>query len=291
MRSLNLDQLRTLQAVIETGGFTAAARQLHLSQSAVSTQIQELEQRLGVKLVERFGKRAFATEAGREVISYAQRIAGETDAIQTAMRRYKSGWIGRARIGTGLTALMYLLPPILKKLRTEHPGLELMVKNITTQAIIDGIGQNALDIGIVTLPIDGAHLEITPLIEEKMVAVLPAGTRGVPREITPSYAAEQSLILEPGAIHGLALGWLAAGGNAPRPGMVIGTVEAVKTLVAVGLGMSIVPEMAVAGRQTDLLVRPLSPPLTRTLAVVEHRNKPRDRALQIVRDAILELAN
>ena len=87
MRSLNLDQLRALEAVVALASFTGAARQLNLSQSAVSVQIRELEDRLGVRLVERLGKKAYATAAGRDVIEHARRISAETDAIATAMRR------------------------------------------------------------------------------------------------------------------------------------------------------------------------------------------------------------
>jgi DNA-binding transcriptional LysR family regulator len=287
MRSLSLDQLRTLQTVVETGGFTAAARRLHLSQSAVSTQVQELEERLGVRLVERLGKKAYATAAGREVIARAQRIADETDDIVAATRRFRDGWVGRVQIGTGLTALMYLLPPVLTKIRAEHPGIELLVRNITTRAIVDAVLQNTIDLGLVTLPIEEPNLRITPLYEERLVAILPHDMRNSPREITPKFVAEQSLILEPGAIQGLVLDWLSASASAPRPTMVIGTVEAIKTVVASGLGISIVPEIAVAKPNRDLVVRPLSPPLGRTLALIQHRNKPDDTALKIVRDAIL----
>jgi DNA-binding transcriptional LysR family regulator len=287
MRSLSLDQLRTLQTVVETGGFTAAARRLHLSQSAVSTQVQELEDRLGVRLVERLGKKAYATAAGREVIERARRIADETDSIVAATRRFRDGWVGRVQVGTGLSALMYLLPPALKKIRTEHPGIELLVRNIMTRAIVDAVLQNTIDLGVVTLPIEEANLRITPLYEERLVAILPQSMRNSPREITPDFAAEQPLILEPGAIQGLVLDWLSASAVAPGAAMTVGTVEAIKTLVAAGLGMSVVPEIAVAELNRDLIVRPVSPPLHRTLALIEHRNKPEDTALKIVRETIL----
>jgi DNA-binding transcriptional LysR family regulator len=287
MRSLSLDQLRTLQTVVETGGFTAAARRLHLSQSAVSTQVQELEDRLGVRLVERLGKKAYATAAGREVIERARRIADETDSIVAATRRFRDGWVGRVQVGTGLTALMYLLPPALKKIRTEHPGIELLVRNIMTRAIVDSVLENSIDLGVVTLPIEEANLRITPLYEERLVAILPQSMRNSPREITPGFAAGQPLILEPGAIQGLVLDWLSASAVAPGAAMTVGTVEAIKTLVAAGLGMSVVPEVAVAKPSRDLIVRPVSPPLHRTLALIEHRNKPEDTALKIVRETIL----
>ena len=189
MRSLNLDQLRALEAVVAGASFTGAARQLNLSQSAVSVQIRELEDRLGVRLVERLGKKAYATAAGREVIEHARRISAETDAIATAMRRLRDGWIGRVHVGSTLTALMYLLPPVLKKLHTAHPGIDLLVTNSPTSRMVEGVLHNEMDIGLVTLPVEDSRLAITPLRVEPMVAILPAPTRQVPKEITPDYVA------------------------------------------------------------------------------------------------------
>ena len=112
MRSLNLDQLRTLTEVVTCGSFSAAARRLNLTQPAVSLQIRELETRLGVRLVERLGKQAHATEPGRELVQAARRILEECGALEQAMRRYRQGWLGRVRVGTTLTALTYRLPAI-----------------------------------------------------------------------------------------------------------------------------------------------------------------------------------
>src|SRR5829696_7155263 len=86
MRSLSLDQLRALQTVVEVASFTGAARQLNLSQSAVSVQIRELEERCGVRLIERLGKKAYATAAGREVIEHA-RLPRGLDRTRAHCRR------------------------------------------------------------------------------------------------------------------------------------------------------------------------------------------------------------
>src|SRR5262245_16362485 len=120
MRSLNLDQLRTLTEVIELGSFSAAARRLNLTQPAVSQQIRELERRFGVRLIERMGKQAHATAPGRELVDAAQRIFRDCDLAEAAMRRFRDRWIGRVHIGTTNTAMTYLLPPILRRLRLEH---------------------------------------------------------------------------------------------------------------------------------------------------------------------------
>jgi DNA-binding transcriptional LysR family regulator len=292
MRSLNLDQLRALETVVELASFTGAARRLNLSQSAVSVQIRELEDRLGVRLVERLGKKAYATAAGREVIEHARRISAETDAIAFAMRRIRDGWIGRVHVGSTLTALMYLLPPVLKKLHTAHPGIDLLVTNSPTIRMVEGVLRNEMDIGLVTLPVEDNRLAITPLRAEPMVAILPAPTRNVPKEITPDYVATQFLVLETGAVSTLVQGWLSADRpRIPQASMRVSEIEAVKVVVGAGLGMAIVPAMSVTRPSDDIIVRPLNPPLTRTLALIHHRNKPEDLAFRIVRSALTELAN
>lgn len=291
MRSLNLDQLRTLETVVEVASFTGAARRLNLSQSAVSVQIRELEQRCGLRLIERLGKKAYATAAGREVIDHARRISQEADAIAAAMRRFRDGWIGRVQIGAALTALMYLLPPVLKRLRAEHPGIDLFISNAPTTAMVDGVLRNEVDIGLVTLPVEDSRLVITPLHVEQMVAIFPAVARDIPKEVTPEYAAAQFLVLEFGAVSTLIRAWMSARGLAPQSPMILSAIEAVKIVISAGTGMSIVPAMSVAQKNDDIVVRPLYPPLTRTLALIQHRNKPDELALRIVRDALMELAN
>ena len=112
----------------------------------------------------------------------------------------------------------------------------------------------------------------------------------VPEDITPDYVARQALLVEQpsSAAYLLVLGWL-AGQTSLRPPMPLGTIEALKSAVASSLGMAIVPEVAVAMHMSDFIVRPLQPPLTRTLALIEHRNKPNEPALEIVRNALLAL--
>lgn len=291
MRSLNLDQLRTLLEVVALGNFSAAGRRLNLTQPAVSLHIHELEQRFGVRLIERMGRQAYATPPGRELVEHAGRIFAECAQVDTTMRRFRDGWLGRVHIGTTLTALMYELPPILRKLRAEHPGIDLLVTNMPTRDSIESIMKNAIDIALVTLPIKAARLRITPLRPEMLVAILPADMKDIPDIVTPAYVAKQPIVLEhtQGAVHALVMQWLS--GHMPLAGepMRIGTIEAAKKGVASGLGMSIVPDVSVIEPTLDYIVRPLQPALPCTLALIEHRNKPNEPALAIVRDALLGL--
>jgi len=147
MRNLNLDQLRSLMEVVELGSFTAAAKRLHLTQPAISQQIRELEHRCGLQLVERIGRRAFATPAGRELIVHGRRIMADAEHAFAAVRQHKKGTAGRVHIGAGPTALVYLLPPALRKLREEYPDIEIVVTSGTTQSISEGLLSNIVCAG------------------------------------------------------------------------------------------------------------------------------------------------
>jgi DNA-binding transcriptional LysR family regulator len=291
MRSLNPDQLRTLIAVVTLGNFSAAGRRLNLTQPAVSLHIRELEQRFGVQLIERQGGRAAPTVPGRELVEQANIILSACDNAEANMRRFREGWLGRVHIATTLTALTYDLPPVLRKLRREHPGIELAVTNMPTRDSVDAVLQNTVDLALITLPIKASPLQVTPLRPQVLVAILPADMQDVPDVVTPEFAASQPIIHEHarGAVHALVMDWL--GGNLPLQGppMKIGTIEALKQCVAAGLGISIVPDVAVSRPTPEFLVRPLDPPVHCTLALIEQKGKTDTVALRLVREALLEL--
>jgi DNA-binding transcriptional LysR family regulator len=194
-------------------------------------------------------------------------------------------------IGSALSALMYLLPPVIKKLRAEHPGIDLVVSNAPTADMVNGVRQNTIDIALITLPVDDHGLEVVPLHIDEMTAIVPATARGIPDEVSPGYVAQQFLVLEIGAINALVTDWLSANGPLPQSTMTIATVEAVKAVVSSGLGMSILPKMAVANASDDIVTRPLNPPLRRTLGLIHHPKKVDDPAFRTVRDALMVLEN
>jgi DNA-binding transcriptional LysR family regulator len=291
VRGLNFDQLRALLEVIEQGSFSAAARRLNLTQPAVSLQIRELERRFGATLIERLGKQAHATAPGRELAEGAARILRECDHIETVMRRFRQGWAGRVHVGTTLNTMIYRLPSILRALRTDHPDVDLVVTNAPTRNCIENVIQNKIDLALVNLPADNHQLKVTHLCTELLVAILPVGTRGVPDVVTPDYVARQSLLVEQAtsSAQPLVLGWLSGQKPPAVAPMALGTIEALKSAVASNLGMAIVPEISVGPDASNFIVRPLRPSLSRTLALIEHRHKPNEPALEIVRDALLSL--
>ncbi|MFZ2872224.1 LysR family transcriptional regulator [Zavarzinia sp.] len=293
MRDLNLDQLRAFLAVVEAGGFSAAARRLNLSQPAVSVQIRELESRLGLRLIDRLGKRAHPTAAGAELVEHGQGIMAAVEAAESAMRRHRDGWLGRVRIGTGAATLTYLLPPVLRDLRGAYPQIEVSVATGTTDDMIDHLMANRMDIGIVTLPVSHPGIELTVIDTKQLVAILPAAQGALPPVLRPADLEGLPLVIEHRGsnLTRLVLDWLAAGGVTPAPILEYDGLEAVKAIVAAGLGYSIIQlEATKDGVARDqLVVRPLDPALPRVIALARRRDKPVDRALAIVTTALMTL--
>jgi DNA-binding transcriptional LysR family regulator len=294
MRSLNLDQLRAFVEVVERGSFTAAAKELNLTQPAVTHQVHELEQRFKVTLLERLGKRVYLTEAGEKLIEHARHLLEEDSRTSVSMRRFDDGWLGRVRVGTSMTVLMYLLPPILRKLKTDHPRLEINLKAGLTAATLQMLKTNALDLGLCALPIEDPAFETVPLFKDELVAIVPAALGNMPKKVTPAFLSRYPLILgnEESALRRTVSDWLALAGPPPKPVMEFDNVEAIKSIVQVGLGASIVPSLCLgAGHvaMANTLVVPLSPRVSRRVGLVKMRGKRATDGVKLVAAALLAL--
>jgi DNA-binding transcriptional LysR family regulator len=289
MRNLNLDQLEALREVVALGSFSAAAQRLNLTQPAISLQVKQLEARLGIRLVERIGKRAFATAAGRDLLAHGRRLFDEAAAAAATARRHRGGIAGRVRIGAGATACIYVLPAALRELIVNYPDLEIIVTTGNTDEIVRAVDDNALDLALVTMPVRGERLAVRPLIDEPLVGVLPPRT-AAPARLGPTDFAGTPLILyeRGGTTSRIIEGWFGRASIAVRPVMELGNAEAIKRLVGVGLGRSILPEISVRTEAAsgELAVRPLSPALGRTLGLVHRRDKPLEPYLDVTLAAI-----
>jgi DNA-binding transcriptional LysR family regulator len=294
MRSLNLDQLRAFVEVVSRGSFTAAAKELNLTQPAVTHQIHELEKRFNVPLVERLGKRAHLTQAGEKLIEHARQLLDEDSRARSSMRRFADGGIGRVRIGTSMTMLMYALPPILQKLKSSHPQMEVQLKAGLTSGTLKLLKANALDLGLCAMPVADPAFEAVPLFEDDLVAIVPANLGPVPKKVTPAFMGGLPLILgnEESALYRTVTAWLARGGPPPKPVMTFDNVEAIKSLAAVGLGASIVPSMCLGAGHVSMantVVAPLSPREVRRIGLVQLRGKRASEAMQLTSAALLAL--
>ena len=295
MRRLNLDQLKAFVEVVARGSFTAAAKELNLTQPAITHQVHELERRFNVSLVERLGKRAYLTEAGEKLIEHARALLEEKSHTRSLMRQFAEGWIGRVRIGTSMTVLMYLLPSILRQLKTEYPQLEITLKAGLTTTTLAMLKTSSLDLGICALPVDDPVFETIPLFTDELVAILPKNVGRVPKEVTPALFSGRPLILgnQNSALRHSIDEWLAPIGPRPKPVMEFDNVETIKSLVAVGLGASIVPSMCLGTGHVPIanaIVRPLRPRISRRVALVKLRGKRETEAMKLAAEADTDFA-
>lgn len=303
MRGFNLDHLQTFADVVRLGSFSAAAARLNLTQPAVSLQVKQLEQKLGLRLIERTGRRVTPTAAGRALLQQAAGIDAAVQAALEAVAQHGRGVTGRVRIGIGATACIHLLPPALSDLRRRFPLLDLTVNTGNTPEILRAVEANDLDLAVVTLPPAGAGarslgraFEVTPLLIDEFVAIAPKNHPGLrlPDPATPAALAGLPLIIpEPGGnTRGLIDAWFGAAGLVPKPGMELDSVEAIKQLVGAGLGCSVLPGMALSTPEArrGLALRALRPKLSRQLALVLRRDKALSRGLRETLASLRRLA-
>ena len=291
MRGLNLDQLRTFAAVVDQKSFSGAAALLGITQPAVSLQVRQLEKRFGVKLIERVGRRAAPTAAGAELLTHARDVEAALAAAADAMAPHAQGAAGRVRLGTGATACIYLLPKVLRDLRQRFPALEIVVSTGNTPDMLRAIEENRIDVGAGHAAGGRPHARRTAGAGRRVRARGAARHASLPRDITAAELAKLPLVqYEPGAnTRRVVDDWALRAGLSLKAVMELGSVEAMKELVGAGLGCSVLPRMALRGKQEPFVVRPLKPRLYRKLALVLRRDKPLTKGLRELMRAIAAL--
>ncbi|WP_431638350.1 LysR family transcriptional regulator [Enterobacter mori] len=277
MTTLNLGYLATFRLVIQRGSFSAAADVLGISQPAVSLQIRQLEQFLQTRLVERTGRGIKATAAGQALLVHGERIEQAVDETLRSVRAFNHDVSGTITLGTGATACIHLLPPLLQQLRSDYPLLRVGVTTGNTLDIVRAIEENRLDMGLVTLPDSGRALDVMPVMDEEFVFIASQAQQAMFTDLRPDALHTLPLIaFESGSgTRALIDGWFEASGLTIAPAMQLGSIEAIKRMVRSGLGYSIVPKMAVEQKadREGLCVSSLSPVLQRQLAVVMRQDK------------------
>ncbi|EPC4044900.1 LysR family transcriptional regulator [Enterobacter mori] len=277
MTTLNLGYLATFRLVIQRGSFSAAADVLGISQPAVSLQIRQLEQFLQTRLVERTGRGIKATAAGQALLIHGERIEQAVDETLRSVSAFNHDVSGTITLGTGATACIHLLPPLLQQLRSDYPLLRVGVTTGNTLDIVRAIEENRLDMGLVTLPVSGRALDVMPVMDEEFVFIASQAQQAMFTDLRPDALHTLPLIaFESGSgTRALIDGWFEASGLTIAPAMQLGSIEAIKRMVRSGLGYSIVPKMAVEQKadREGLCVSSLSPVLQRQLAVVMRQDK------------------
>ena len=293
MAKLNLDQLQTFAQVIKQGSFSSAGTTLGLTQPAVSLQIRQLERSLNVKLIERVAKRIRPTAAGTVLLEHHRRINAAVDEALNDMASHSSDIMGNVLIGTGATACIHLLPPILREMKYTYPLLNVGVRTGNTGDMVRAVEENRLDIALITLPAAGRNVLITPLLQDEFVAIFPATHPDLPAELSPGALRDYPLVVfESGSSTRLLIdSWFQQAGITSSPIMELGSIEAIKEMVAAGLGFSIVPRMSLAAHTPfpGIVHRTLFPSLERTLGIALRQDKPLNNGLQKVINRLNDL--
>lgn len=246
---MNLDQIRAFLAVVKHGSISRAAKELYRTQPAITLKLQSLEAKLGHQLLERRQRGVSLTPAGEILRRRADSILGELQTLGTELSDLSARRVGRVALGASDTVCLYLLPQILKQFVQKYPGIELKLFTQISRRVLELITSEEIDIGIVTLPVEMEGIEWRKLYDDYFIVVFP-----------PGHVLERFRRLRPKDLHGHAIihlkpetvtrKWidsrLAPFGLTEQVRIEVSTIEVVKRLVEVGLGISLLPEMAVA---------------------------------------------
>ena len=248
--SLNLHLLRLFAAVARHQSFSRAAEALHLSQPAVSKGVRDFEAQVGSRLLERGAGGVTVTEAGGLLLRHATTLFAAERAAEEELAALRGLQRGTLSIGASTTVATYQLPPILGAFHKRHPEIELRLTSANTRAIADLLIARELDIALIEGPVDAPGLEIVPWREEEMILIaapdhrLARAGRPIP---TDAVADEIVIVREPGSgTRDVALAALEAHHIVPRQILEVGSTEAIKQIVAGGLGVAIVSAAAAA---------------------------------------------
>jgi DNA-binding transcriptional LysR family regulator len=246
---VDLRQLEILQAIADTGSFTACGKKLHVSQSAISRQILLLEEELGEPLFLRVGRQVRMTPAAESLVQLGQRVFLDVRETVGSITDRTRELRGTLRLSGGMTVCLYVFPPLLKHLRRVHPHLDVRLTVALAGRSVQEIRGGRVDAGLLTLPVEETDLVTVPALREELLLVTaPTHQLAKRRKVQARDLAGLPFVLfEVGSATRKVIDNFFAS-QAIEPTIVMDTenVEIIKAMVKTGLGVGIVPYQAVA---------------------------------------------
>ncbi len=295
MSHLKLKDLRYLVALADTRHFGRAAARCFVSQPTLSAQLSKLERYLGADLVERQPRRVALTEMGEQVVARARRILQESEEIVAVARRDRDPLSGKLKVALIPTIGPYLLPGIAPAIRRALPRLQMLLYEFRTAPLLDKLRSGEIDLGILALPVDLDGLEMRELFEEPFMVALPSRHRLAARRSigTSDLKGETLLLLEDGhCLRDQALEVCSRIDVRESHDFRATSLETLRQMVAAGLGVTLLPEMAVHspfGNPRTLATRPFARPApVRRIGAVWRKSSTRVPAIDAVCDAIVK---
>jgi LysR family transcriptional regulator for metE and metH len=259
---LEVRHLKLVSAVASCGSLTKAGRELHLTQSALSHQLRDVEARLGAPLFLRVGKRMMLTAAGEQVLRTAGEVLGVLEQTEQAIRRLAGGRRGRLRVSAGSYTEYHWLPPVLGAYRAVCPDVDVQVvvdAGDPVRLLLEG----RLDVGIVSHPAGDARVVERPLFADEMVVIVAPGHWLASRQyVQPEDFDDETLLLDcPKEESPIYQRLLSPAGVTPANVQVVAQSGAIMELVRAGLGVAVLARWAVQPRVKAGALRAL--PFTR----------------------------
>jgi DNA-binding transcriptional LysR family regulator len=246
---MNVDQLKAFHRVAAVGSFTKAARELFLTQSAVSQQIRALEDEIGSRLFDRSGKKIRLTGEGEALLSYAQRLFDLHEEIETLFGGLKT--LERGRIAVGATAVIgtYFMPAVISDYHRRYPGIEIDLRMGNSEQILRMILDREVDLGIAGMITKQETLESVFIHREKLLFVCsPQNPLAARKGVTLDELERIPFIWREKGTQTLTIvkRWFQenAAGTFPRQTLSLANMEAAKRIVEEGYGVTIIPATA-----------------------------------------------
>lgn len=246
---MDLRQLEMAIAVADNASFTRASQQLYVAQSAISRKIKLLEEELGEPIFKRVNKKVYVTPAGQTLLRYARRIFQDMRNAKLEISEIAHLERGQLRVGAGMLACTYILPPVLERFKSLHPCIDLEVITAPTDTLLSKLNDNLIELGVLTLPIKHTDLKVVPLITEEMVVVTspkhPVLSQKTKMKIEELQNYPLILFPKEARTRNVLDQFFHDAGISPRIVMEAENVALIKPLVKIDLGISIIPVRSV----------------------------------------------
>jgi DNA-binding transcriptional LysR family regulator len=261
---VQIQSLEVLRAVARYGSITGAARALGYTQSAISRQVAALEADAGARLLDRLPRGVVLTEEGRYLLPHAEAVLDRLAAARQDLDAVREVGAGRLRVGAFPTAVAALVPRALAAFRAAYPGITLSLVEGLTPDLLERLSADDADVVVASAPpdhpLDSARFDLDHLLDERLLVALPVGHRlGRRRVLRLADLADESFIAGSAAAEHTLLRATLRSDFRPRIDIVAAEWTGKLGCVAAGLGVALVPALAVRARPADIALVPLHP--------------------------------
>ena len=288
---MEVHQLRYVCAIADTGNFSRAAERCQVAQPSLSQQVLKLEEDLGAKLFDRMGRSVRVTEAGRAFIPHARAILEQMDVARSSVAAKNADLRGSLAVGVIPTVAPYLMPTYTTAFAKKYPDAKLRIVEETTSVLVEGLRDLSIDVAILALPLRHKDLELFPIRTEPLFAVLKRDhPHGSAKSLTlKDLRGESFVMLRDGhCFRDLSLRACTHARITPNIAFESGQFSSLLGMVAAGVGVSLIPEMAI-DRNAGCRYVPLSDAqATRTIVAAVVRGRSFNR---VQRAFVSELRN